>query len=170
MAGRGDELIVVGRIAGAHGIRGDIKVYSYTEPPEEILDYGSWRLNRDGIWEAARVIGGHSHGKVVVARLDLCADRDTAQRLSGTDIAVRRDQLPPTQAGEYYWTDLIGLMVVNREGVTLGRVASLMETGAHDVLVLDDERRSLIPFVLDRVVLAVDLEQGLIRVDWDLEY
>ena len=170
MAGRGDELIVVGRVAGAHGVRGDIKVYSYTEPPEEILDYRPWRLNRNGIWETARAIDGRSHGKVVVARLDSCTDRDSAKRLSGIEIAVRRDQLPPTQAGEYYWADLIGLSVVNGEGKTLGRVASLMETGAHDVLVLDDEKRSLIPFVLDRVVLAVDLEQGLIRVDWDLEY
>ena len=84
----------------------------------------------------------------------------------GADVAVHRRQLPAAEAGRYYWVDLIGLSVVNREGIALGTVIALMETGANDVLVVQGERERLIPFVLGRVVLDVDLEAGVIEVDW----
>jgi 16S rRNA processing protein RimM len=78
--------------------------------------------------------------------------------------------LPPAPEGEYYWTDLIGLTVINREGVTLGQVDHLLETGANDVLVVKGERERLIPFLLELVVLEVDLAQRMLRVDWEEDF
>lgn len=86
------------------------------------------------------------------------------------EIGVSRDQLPATAPGEYYWSELQGLEVITVEGESLGTVDHLLETGANDVLVVKGERERLIPFVMDQVVTEVDLEHGLIRVDWDKEF
>jgi 16S rRNA processing protein RimM len=145
-------------------------VRSYTEPPEEILRLRPWLVGGPQGWRPATVLVGRVQGKGIVARLDLWADRDGVGKWLGADIAVRRSQLPPTRPGEYYWTDLLGLEVVTREGVSLGRVASLMETGANDVMIVQGERERLIPFVMEQVILEVDLERGNIRVDWDPEF
>jgi 16S rRNA processing protein RimM len=113
---------------------------------------------------------GHQQGKGVVARLAECDNRDQAYALMGSEIAVRRDQLPATAPGEYYWSELQGLDVVNTDGESLGTVDHLLETGANDVLVVKGDRERLIPFVMDEVVIAVDREQGRIRVDWDKDF
>jgi 16S rRNA processing protein RimM len=113
---------------------------------------------------------GRPHGKGVVALLASCADREQAQALAGTEVAVRREQLPALAEGEYYWTDLIGLEVVCRDGRSLGRVTGLVETGANDVLVVQGDRERLLPFVPGPVVLAVDLVAGQVRVDWDPDF
>jgi 16S rRNA processing protein RimM len=161
---------VVGQIAGAYGVKGEVRVYSYTEPREEILQLRSWFVRTLEGWRPVAVLSGRVHGKGIVAQLDLSADRDAARQLLGTDIAVPRDQLPSIGSGQYYWTDLLGLEVVNLEGVSLGKVLRLMETGANDVLVVEGERERLIPFVLEKVVLEVDLERGVLRVDWDPQF
>jgi 16S rRNA processing protein RimM len=161
---------VVGQIAGAYGVKGEVRVYSYTEPRAEILQLGSWFVRTLEGWRPVTVLSGRVHGKGIVARLDLSPDRDAARQLLGTDIAVPRDQLPSLGSGQYYWTDLLGLEIVNLEGVSLGKVLRLMETGANDVLVVEGERERLIPFVLEKVVLEVDLERGVIRVDWDSQF
>ena len=110
------------------------------------------------------------HGKAVIARLGGYEDRDTARELVGAEIAVRRDQLAEITEGEYYWADLVGLKVVTVSGKDLGIVNHLIETGANDVLVVVGERERLIPFIRDEVVVAVDLDRGEIRVDWDPEF
>ena len=110
------------------------------------------------------------HGKGVVARLADCIDRDQAQALTGREIGIARDELPAAQPGEYYWHDLQGLSVVTLAGEPLGTVDHLLETGANDVLVVEGERERLIPFVMDQVIVRVDLDKGEIQVDWDKDF
>ena len=144
-----------------------MRVFSYTQPRDNIVHYRPWYLNRAGEWQEHELAEGRQHGKGVVARLAGCEDRDEASQLIGAEIGVRRKQLPAAQPGEYYWSDLQGLKVVTLQGELLGLVDHLLETGANDVLVVKGERESLIPFVLGQVVDEVDLERGEIRVDWD---
>jgi len=96
-------------------------------------------------------------------------ERDAAYALRGQEISVARCELPPPDENEYYWSDLIGLTAVNREGMILGQVDSLMESGAHDVLVIKGKREHLIPFVA-AIVGKVDLAGGTIEVDWGEDY
>ena len=159
--------VVLGRISGLFGVRGWVKVYSYTEPREAVLDYKRWLLSRKDGWQEATVAEGQRHGKTIIARIDGYVDRDQAAALIGTDIAVPRDELPETEKGEFYWSDLEGLTVVHRDGTELGKVAHLLETGANDVMVVRGEKERLVPFVMNKVVLGVDLDEGVIEVDWE---
>ncbi|MCF7983546.1 MAG: ribosome maturation factor RimM [Thiohalocapsa sp.] len=159
-------LIVLGRISGLYGVRGWVRIFSDTDPRENILRYSPWLL--DGTpYEVAE---GKRHGKGLVARVRGFEDRDQAAGLIGKNIAVRRDQLPPPRADEFYWADLEGLAVVTTEGTDMGRVSHLFETGANDVLVVAGDRERLIPFVWGDVVKDVDFAQALIRVDWDPDF
>jgi len=163
--------VLVGRIAGPYGVRGWVRVDSHTEPTENILSYDPWQVGLAGGWVSYRVMEGRRHGGGVVARLEGCDDRESARRLLGADIAVARGQLPALGAGEYYWADLVGLRVVaGGGGRELGRVAGLMETGANDVLVVQGAREWLVPFLMDRVVTGIDLELGVVYVDWDTAF
>jgi 16S rRNA processing protein RimM len=167
-------MILLGRVSGLFGVKGWIKVHSDTEPRDNILNYSPWYLQREGEWQAYEVIAGRPHGKGIVAHLSNCPDRDAAAELIGSTIAIRREQLPAAGDDEYYWSDLRGLKVTTSQGVELGQVVSLMETGANDVLVVreTDEtgREHLIPFIMDQVIREVDLERGLLIVDWDPEF
>jgi len=164
-------LLIVGRVSGVYGVRGWIRVFSYMDPPEAILDCPTWHLGRGGTWQAKEVAEGRAQGKGVVARLGSIADREVARALIGADIAVPRGQLPPLAEGEYYWTDLEGLRVVAvSDGTDFGCVDHLMATGANDVLVVRGERERLIPFVRDSVVKRIDFERGVIEVDWDPDF
>lgn len=170
MAEAGAERVIVGRISGLYGVQGWVRVYSHTDPRDNILRYSPWLVRVGGEWRALAVLGGRRHGKGIVARLADCQDRDQARRLLGAEVAIGRAQLPELESGEYYWTDLLGLRVVNKDGIELGRVDHLLETGGNDVLVLAGERERLIPFLPEDVVLGVDLETGVIRVDWDPDF
>ena len=170
MSAEPEGMLVLGRISGLYGVQGWVKIYSFTDPRENILHYGRWRLLRNGQWQTAKVVEGKRHGKGVIARLDLFDDRERAREYIGAEIAVPRDALPPLPFGEYYWADLEGLRVETVEGVDLGVVDHLMETGANDVLVVEGERTRLVPFVQGSVVTSVDLDSGVIRVDWDPEF
>jgi 16S rRNA processing protein RimM len=145
-------------------------VFSYTDPRENIINYRRWHLDKQGVSGEWRLAEGRRHGKGVVARLEGCEDRDAATALVDSDIFVERAQLPPLDEGEYYWADLQGMQVVNRQGERLGRVDSLFETGANDVLVVKGDRERLIPFVSGRVILSVDRSSGEILVDWDKDF
>lgn len=165
-----DTLVTVGRVSGVYGVKGWLRIYSYTEPRDNILQYNPWQLRLPDGWRSVELLAGRSHGKGVIAQLAGCEDRDQAARWVDAEIAVRRAQLPATPEGEYYWRDLIGLRVVNTEGEALGVVDHLLETGAHDVLVVRGERERLIPYALGEVVTAVDLEAGELQVDWDADF
>ena len=159
--------VILGRISGLFGVRGWVKVYSYTEPREAVLNYDRWLLSDKNGWQEATVAEGQRHGKTVIVRIDGYDDRDQAAGLVGTDIGIPRDELPETGDDQYYWSDLEGLSVVHRDGTELGKVSHLLETGANDVMVVKGETERLIPFVLDKVVLGVDLAKREIRVDWE---
>ncbi|MDJ0941650.1 MAG: ribosome maturation factor RimM [Woeseiaceae bacterium] len=163
-----EEPVLLGRVSGFFGVRGWVKVYSYTDPREAVLDYPHWLIKRGGNWETHTLAEGKRHGKTVIARLEGFDDRDQATSLLDCDIAVRREDLPEPDEGHYYFSDLEGLEVVHQDCKALGRVAYLLETGANDVLVVrDGETERLIPFVAGDVIKDVDLAAGLIRVDWD---
>ncbi len=157
----------MGRISGLFGVKGWIKVFSYTQPREAILDYDGWRLRRGADWQGVKVAEGKRHGKSIIAHLEGVDDRDEAAAWVGADIAIARGELPLAEEGSYYWADLEGLRVIHRDGTELGRVAYLLETGANDVLVTDGERERLIPFIAEKVIIGVDLENGVIHVDWE---
>lgn len=165
------DYIVVGQINGLHGVRGWVKVFSHTQPRKNILSYGTWYLLRDGQWVAHELLDGRPQGKGIVARLKGYDDRDQAAALLKTEIAIRREQMPRAAVGEYYWADLEGLQVLNTDGIALGVVDHLLETGANDVLVvMDGDTERLIPYVSGQFVLDVSLDAGVIKVDWDPEF
>ena len=159
--------VILGRVAGLYGVKGWIKVHSYTEPREAILDYKDWLLLRDGDWQSVRLAEGKRHGKTVIARLEGVNDRDVAATYVDNDIGVLREQLPETARDEFYWADLEGLQVVHSDGRILGKVAYLLATGANDVLVVKGDQEILIPFVQGEVIKDVDLAAGVINVDWE---
>jgi len=159
----------LGRISSPFGVRGWLKVFSYTRPLTNILDYSPWQLQQNGQVRSVNLVAGKKHGKGIIVQLEHCADRDTALEFVGADIVIDREDLPPAEEDEYYWSDLIGLSVFNLEGVNLGQVQQIVETGANDVLVLKGERERLIPF-RNQVVKNVDLAQGIITVDWDASF
>lgn len=170
MVNDADDLIVLGEVSGVYGVAGWVRVYSYTDPRENILDYPVWHLRgRDG-WSRMELNDGRRQGKAIVAHIGEHTDRDQARGLIGCKIAVPRRELPEPAEDEYYWADLQGLRVYNRDGFDFGTVARLMETGANDVLVVAGERERLIPMVPEVYVLRVDLEAGVMEVDWDPDF
>lgn len=163
--------VLLGRIAGVHGVRGELKLESYTEPRAQIFRYQPWLLRSGSGETSVEGCRGRAHGKGLVAELPGVADRDAAAALVGTEIWVARSALPKAKPGEYYWSDLEGLEVVTTEGVSLGKVSHLVATGANDVLVVKDAMRErLIPFLIGQFVTDVDLDAGRLAVDWDPEF
>jgi 16S rRNA processing protein RimM len=162
--------VVVGRIAALYGVRGWVKVFSHTDPRDNILRYQPWLVNINGAWQTLQHVEGRIHQQGIVARLDGYEDRDAATALLGCDIAVRPGQLAALAPGEYYWSELIGLKVITTEGVELGVVEKLLETGSNDVLVVQGERERLLPYLPGSVVMEVDKTAGVMRVDWDPEF
>ena len=166
-----DRFVTLGRISGLHGVQGWIKVFSDTSPRENILEYSPWYLGIAGAVQEWKPERGRLHGKTIVAKLHGCNDREHARELMGADIMVYRSQLATTQGkDEYYWTDLEGLSVATLDGQPLGRIAYLFETGSNDVMVVRGDKERFIPFILDQVVTAVDLDEKLVTVDWDPEF
>jgi len=162
--------IIVGRVAGPYGVKGWVHVMSFTAPPDNLLDYRPWYLERDRQWQAVEGIEARRHGKGLIARLPDCQDRNAAAALKGTEIGILPEQLPDTDENEYYWHDLVGLHVATLDGRELGTVDYLIETGANDVLVVKGDRERLIPFIQGQVIESVDLAARKIRVDWDPEF
>jgi 16S rRNA processing protein RimM len=171
-SGAADERwVLVGKIVGLSGVKGEIKLESYTEPRTRIFSYQPWLLKSGSGEREISGSRGREQGKGVVATLPGIEDRDAAVPLVGTEIWVRRSALPRSKKGEYYWADLEGLEVASVEGAMLGRVSHLVATGANDVLVVvDGKRERLIPFVIDDYVKEVDFDTGRITVDWDPDF
>jgi len=165
-----DELVSVGKVSGIFGVRGWIKVYSYTEVRENILTYSPWTLRKGKESKEVKVVDGRRHGKTIVASLQGLDDRDAAVALNGWEILIHPDQLPKARKGEYYWADLIGLHVKTVDGVDFGIVEQMLETGANDVVVVSGERERLIPFLQEQTIVDINLLAGEMLVDWDPEF
>jgi len=162
------QLVALGYISAVHGIKGWVKVHSWTRPMEAILQYQPWLLGEEK--KPVKIVDGRKQGKGLAVVLPGFESREQAAVLVGSQIFVRRDQLPVPGKDEYYWSDLEGLEVKTTKGELLGRVEKLMETGANDVLVIRGNREHLVPFIQGQYVTRVDLEEGQIEVDWDPEF
>jgi 16S rRNA processing protein RimM len=162
--------VILGRVSGVFGVKGWLKVQSYTEPRGNIAELGVWLLRMNGVDRSFEVEDGHSHGGSVVAKLRGLDDRDRALEWIGADIVVERESLPALGPNEFYWTDLEGLEVRTTAGEVLGTVDHLLATGANDVLVIGGSPQHLIPFVVGPVVKEVDLAARLIVVEWSTDY
>ncbi len=158
--------VVVGRFGRVHGVRGDIHVISFTEPTHNILDYHPWLIEKNGEWQPIAISSTKLHDQAIVAHIKGCDDRDLAKHYTNADIAVPIEALPKLQEKEYYWSELIGLTLVNQEGLDLGAVIEIMETGSNDVLIVKGATEHLVPYRKD-VILKVDLDTKIITVDWD---
>lgn len=162
--------VAMGYIKGAFGVKGWVKVAVSTEYLDGLLDYPVWRLRQGNNTRDLKLEEGHVAGDVLHVKLEHINDRDVAHALRGHTIEVQRSAFAPTEEDEYYWADLVGLSVINRADENLGTVHKLMETGAHDVLVIEgDFGQKLIPFV-SQFIDAVDVATGQIRVDWGSDY
>ena len=167
-----DKRIIIGRISGVHGIRGWLKVFSYTEPRENIFLYQPWLLgegNRQSgaQWSEIEFADCGTSGKTLVVKLPGIEDREAALEFVGRSLAVARGHLPEPESGQYYWTDLMHLEVVTLAGERLGKVVDIHATGANDVLIVQGDRRRAVPFVMDEVIREVDREAAVITVDWE---
>jgi 16S rRNA processing protein RimM len=166
-----DDMVVMGRIGAPYGLKGWVHVQSYAEPASNILSYKIWYLKIKRQWQPVEVLDARSHGKSFVAALVGYESIEKVELLKLAEIAVPRSALPTLDADEYYWSDLIGLSVVTEEGIVLGQLERLIETGSNDVLVVKGEAREhLIPYILNDYVLSVDLKACVIRVSWDPEF
>ena len=175
-------MLVIGRITGSYGIKGWVKIHSYTEPAENFLAYDNFKLKRRTGLEAVKFDSTRRQGKGLVAHISGVDDRTEAESYKGLEILVGKEQLPALEEGEFYWQQLSGLQVWcqdkehnSRDPVLLGTVDSLLETGANDVLVVKacegsiDKQERLIPYLPDEVISRVDLDEGRIEVDWFLD-
>ncbi|HBK45455.1 MAG TPA: ribosome maturation factor RimM [Xanthomonadaceae bacterium] len=163
--------ILLGRVTGAFGVRGELKLESWTEPRVSIFRYQPWILRSpDGQETELAGVRGRDAGKHLVAVFPGIDDRTVVEGMRGTEIYVPRSVLPPPRPDEYYWVDLEGLQVQTVEGVALGQVSHLFSTGANDVLVVRGERERLIPFVQPDFVKSVDFDANRVVVDWDPEF
>lgn len=170
----GSETIVLGRIVALHGIQGWVRIKPFGDDPQAWQNMPLWQLGETehGPWREVRLSGFRMRGDEVFAAFADIQDRTAAEEhLKGRWIGASRQNLPAPAENEFYWDDLIGMTVVNTAAVSLGKVATLIETGANDVLCVVDETGTerLLPFV-DAVVQRVDLEARRIMVDWEADW
>ncbi|MEO1924808.1 MAG: ribosome maturation factor RimM [Gammaproteobacteria bacterium] len=165
--------ITVGRVGGAHGVKGWIKIMSYTRPKENIFTYSPWLVFLNESWQEIDIEEFQQRGERLIVKVSGIDNPEDARVYINCDIAIMHEQLPDLEEGEYYWRDLIGLEVLNQDKINLGKVSKITETGANDVLVIkqagDNKKSILIPLVKDVYVKQVDLVAKTMIVDWQLE-
>lgn len=170
------EQIVVGRIGAVYGVKGWLKVQSFTDDPESIFEYSPWLLSQKTEREL-KVVEWRRHNNGLIARLEGISDRDEAARLTGADICITADELPALADDEFYWRDLIGMRVVNTNGYDMGVVEQIMPTASNDVLVVKansndgfGKSERLIPFIQSEYVTEVNKEEKRIQVEWPSDF
>lgn len=169
------DMMVLGKIFSVHGVRGEVKVYSFTDPIDNLLDYPRWTLRRDAESRQVDLTSGRIQGKFLVIKIKGLDDREEARSLAGFEICVPRSQLPALNDGEFYWHQLQGLKVIDLQEQLLGKIDHLLETGANDVMVVRpctgslDDRERLLPYT-EQCVQSVDLQAAVVRVDWDADF
>ena len=161
--------VTLGHVSGVFGVKGWLKVRSYTVPPGNIVAFAAWTLVQRTTTATFEVEAGREHGNGVVAKLRGLNDRDRAAEWVGAEVRVERERLPALAPGEFYWVDLEGLEVRTMAGAVLGRVTGLTATPGHDLLMIGGAPERLIPFVMGQTIRAVDIEAGVIVVDWSAD-
>ncbi|GGO75085.1 ribosome maturation factor RimM [Bowmanella pacifica] len=171
------ETLVVGKIGAPYGVKGWVKITSYTDQPEGIFDYAPWLLKSEGGLKELKVDQWREHNKGLIAKLAGVDDRDAVDRLKNLEIVISAEQLPELEEGDFYWRDLVGMQVVTEKGYNLGTVRELFETGSNDVLVVKanindafGQKERMIPYLIDQVVKKVDPAAKTITVDWEPDF
>jgi 16S rRNA processing protein RimM len=171
-----DQLISIGRVQSAYGIKGWVWIYANTEPTTNIFGYMPWYLQVGKEWREVEAVEWRVQGKGLVAQFKDCHNRNAAEALHGAVIWTSKQNLPDLSDGDYYWSDLLDANVWTVDGKLLGQVHSLMETGANDVLVVRpvigsiDQQERLIPWIPEQVVTLVDVVNKRLTVDWDIDF
>ena len=164
-------LLVLGHVSGVFGVKGWLKIYSETDPVQNILKYDPWFIKKNNSWVEIKLLDGKKHKKGVIVQFDGYLDRDVAAELKGCEIAIKREQLPETLSeNEFYWADLEGLRVEGIDKFYFGEISHLFQTGANDVVVIKGDKEYLVPYVWEQVIKSVDLEKGLMIIDWDSDF
>ena len=166
-----DKKIYLGKITGVHGIKGWLKIQSFSSPSENILNYPLWIINNRGQEGFYSVEQGRKHSNKITVKLEKIDDRTKAESLINSKIKIMRSDLPKLSNESYYWSDLEGLSVLNSEEKLIGIVDSLIETGANDVMVVNTtkDKRILIPFVMHEIIKEVSIELNYVKVDWSID-
>ncbi|NQZ80232.1 MAG: ribosome maturation factor RimM [Colwellia sp.] len=166
--------IILGKVGAVYGIKGWLKIHSFTDEQEAILDYFPWSLKLGNKQQSVEIVDWRKHSNGLIVHVAGIDDRDVAQKLVGSEIIVNESVLSELPEGEFYWRDLIGMTVVTDKGYNLGQVSDIMETGANDVLVVKanikdafGKKERLIPYLFEQVILSVSQKDKQICVDWD---
>jgi len=169
--------VVVGKIGSTYGIKGWMKITSYTNSVEGIFDYSPWLIQEQGKWREVKVSQWRFHGQAVIAALEGVETREQAQMLTNCEIAVLPEQIPELPEDEFYWRDLLDCEVINTKGYHMGKVDQIVETGSNDVLLVKANAKDsfgkverMIPFVPGQFVLEVNVPEKQIVVDWDPDF
>lgn len=161
--------VVVAKVGRVHGIQGWVRINSFTEPPENVLNYKDWWILHHNQWQLLEKQASKIQNQEILIKIKNCNNREQAQFYTNDLIAVPRESLPLLSSEEYYWSDLIGMRVMNEQKIDLGIVDHLFSTGSNDVLVLTGEKERLIPYTED-AIKQIDLQNKIITVDWDSEF
>jgi 16S rRNA processing protein RimM len=165
-----DTYILVGKIGTTYGVQGWLKIHTYTEFGASILEYRPWYLEyKDKGWTPIEIESSRLHNNGIIIKFSHINTPEEARLLTGINIGITRSQLPALNENEYYWSDLVGLTVINKNGEILGKVAYLIATGSNDVLVVKGEKEHAIPFLQGSVITRIDLNQQSIWVDWEFQ-
>ena len=161
-------MITIGKFGRPHGIVGWLRLISFTDPRENIFHYPQWFIETEQQWQPLPYQDYEIQPQQFLVKLADCHTPEQAARYTNKSIAIPREELPALSEDEYYWSDLEGLTVINTQGITLGKIDHLLATGANDVMVVKGEKEILIPYI-NSVLRKIDLKQGRILVDWDLD-
>ncbi len=166
-----DKKVFIGKVTGVHGIKGWLKIQSFSSPPENILNYPSWIIANQGLEDFYLIEQGKKLNNKIIVKLEKIDDRTTAEFLINSKIQILRSDLPKLTNESYYWSDLEGLNVLNSEDNMIGKIESLIETGANDVMVINGSKnkRVLIPFVMHEIIKEVNIELNFVKVDWPMK-
>ena len=169
------EMLTLGKISGVFGVKGWVKIFSYTLPKQQIIKYSPLYLRRKNAtgsesWHAINIVKGQKQGKAVVAQLEGVVDRDQAFSMIGTELGIKKDQLPRLSKDSFYWTDLEGMSVITVDNMKLGIVDWVFNTGSNDVLVVKGDKEHMIPWIKGDVIKSIDSDESRIIVDWDPEF
>jgi 16S rRNA processing protein RimM len=161
--------LLIGKINGFFGLQGWVKVFSYTNPRTNILNYSPWSIKVDGNFQSIDITSGREQSKTIVAHIKGIDNREDSQKFIGQDIYINKEQLPELTQGEYYWHELIGFDVINKDEEQLGTVDYFVETGANDVLVVKGKKEYWIPYI-EPFLVSIDSKNNKILVDWDKDF
>ena len=165
-----DEWVIVGRFGRPHGIKGFVSVYSFTEPSDNILSYSDWHVSLNHSWQPIKILSVQIHNKTIVAQIEGYPERESVALLTNVEIAIRKEQLASLAPDEYYWHQLIGMKVINQQAQEFGLIIEIMPTGSNDVLVVQGEKRHLIPYLPGQFIIEINDKSQTMIVDWDMDF